>query len=60
VTLHATIKAGADPDQCIRDITRELERHFGVRHATIQIERQNCAPVESCELDGKPLPKANR
>jgi Co/Zn/Cd efflux system component len=50
VTLHATIKAGADSDQCIRDIARELEQHFNVRHATIQIERQNCVPVESCEL----------
>ena len=26
VTLHATIRDGADPDQCIRDITRELRR----------------------------------
>jgi cobalt-zinc-cadmium efflux system protein len=60
VTLHATIKAGADSDQCIRDITRELEQRFQVRHATIQIERENCVPVESCELDGKPLLKANR
>ena len=60
VTLHATIKAGADSDQCIRDITGELERQFKVRHATIQIERQDCVPVESCELDGKPVPQPNR
>jgi len=60
VTLHATIKAGADSDQSIRDITRVLERQFKVRHATIQIERQDCVPVESCELDGKPLAQPHR
>jgi cobalt-zinc-cadmium efflux system protein len=60
VTLHATIKAGADSDHCIRQITRELEQRFNVRHATIQIEREDCAPVEACELHGKPLSQANR
>jgi len=52
VTLHATIKPGADSDQCIREITRELGQRFKVRHATIQIEWQDCVPVESCELHG--------
>jgi cobalt-zinc-cadmium efflux system protein len=42
VTLHATIKQGTDSDQCIKDITRELERSFNVSHATIQIEYDNC------------------
>jgi cobalt-zinc-cadmium efflux system protein len=42
VTLHATIKQGSDSDQCIRDITLELERSFHVSHATIQIEYQHC------------------
>jgi cobalt-zinc-cadmium efflux system protein len=60
VTLHAKIKAGADSDQCIRDISRELERRFHVRHATIQIEWENCLPVEDCELYRRPLPQANR
>lgn|ERR1022692_1411055 len=42
VTLHATIKQGSDSDQCIKDITRELERSFNVSHATIQIEYRHC------------------
>ena len=42
VTLHATLKHGADSDRCIKDITLELERAFNVSHATIQIEYQHC------------------
>jgi len=52
VTLHATIRDGADPDQCIRDITRELERRFNIRHATVQIERAGCVFTGPCELHG--------
>jgi len=42
VTLHAKIKQGCNSDQCIKDITRELERSFNVSHATIQIEYEYC------------------
>jgi cobalt-zinc-cadmium efflux system protein len=42
VTLHATIKHGCNSDQCIKDITNELERSFNVSHATIQIEYEYC------------------
>jgi cobalt-zinc-cadmium efflux system protein len=42
VTLHAKIKQGSDSDQCIKDITIELERSFNVSHATIQIEYDYC------------------
>jgi cobalt-zinc-cadmium efflux system protein len=42
VTMHATIKQGASSDQCIKDITLELERSFNVSHATIQIESEYC------------------
>ena len=42
VTLHATIMQGASSDQCIEDITRELERSFNVSHAIIQIESEYC------------------
>lgn len=59
VTLHATIKAGADPDLCIRQIAHELEQRFMVRHATIQIEREDCAPVESCELYASRVPRSH-
>jgi cobalt-zinc-cadmium efflux system protein len=43
VTLHAAVKLGADSDQCIKDITRELQRCFNVSHATIQIEYRYCS-----------------
>ncbi len=55
VTLHVTIRDGADSDQCIRDITRELERRFNIRHTTVQIERGECDFTGSCEVHGKPL-----
>jgi cobalt-zinc-cadmium efflux system protein len=42
LTLHATLKAGSNSDQCIRAITRELQRAFHVSHATIQIEYESC------------------
>jgi cobalt-zinc-cadmium efflux system protein len=42
LTLHATLKRGSDSDQCIREITRELERAFNVSHATIQVEYESC------------------
>jgi len=42
LTLHATLKQGADSDQCIRDITLELQRAFNVGHATIQVEYRSC------------------
>jgi cobalt-zinc-cadmium efflux system protein len=48
VTLHATIQDGADSDQCIRDITRELELRFNIRHTTVQIERGECNSTSSC------------
>ena len=42
LTLHATLHAGSNSDQGIRDITRELHRAFNVSHATIQIEYESC------------------
>jgi len=42
LTLHATLKRGADSDQFIRDITRELQCAFNVSHATIQVEYESC------------------
>jgi len=54
VTLHATLRAGADPDRCIRAITLELERSFHVQHVTIQIERDGCESAGACALDGGP------
>ena len=51
ITLHAILHEGADPDQCIRAITLELERSFHVTHATIQVERDGCESADACALD---------
>lgn len=42
LTLHATLKLGANSDQGIRAITRELQHAFNVSHATIQVEYESC------------------
>ena len=42
LTLHAMLRPGSDSDQCIRDITRELQHEFKVTHATIQVEYESC------------------
>jgi cobalt-zinc-cadmium efflux system protein len=60
VTLHATIRDGADSDQCIRDITREMERCFNIRHTTVQIEIGVCITTGSCELEGQSLGRLDR
>jgi cobalt-zinc-cadmium efflux system protein len=59
VTLHATIKHGANSDRCIRDITLELKQRFSIRHATIQIEFMSCQPAESCDFHSKAVPDSD-
>ena len=42
VTLHAVIVDGADPDQTLAEIHKALAELFGLRHATVQLELNNC------------------
>ncbi|MEZ5462341.1 cation diffusion facilitator family transporter [Dokdonella sp.] len=46
-TLHARLHEGGDPDRAIRSIQDALRGHFGVSHATVQIEAVGCSQV-SC------------
>lgn len=41
-TLHAVIEDGADGDAVLAAINARLESEFGIRHATVQIERESC------------------
>jgi cobalt-zinc-cadmium efflux system protein len=59
VTLHATMKNGANSDRCIRDITVELKQRFRVHHATVQVEFVSCQPSDSCTLLSKPAHEFN-
>jgi cobalt-zinc-cadmium efflux system protein len=43
VTLHALICETEDSDRVVRDIKARLKEHFGLNHATIEIERGACA-----------------
>ncbi|HVR29569.1 MAG TPA: cation diffusion facilitator family transporter, partial [Thermoanaerobaculia bacterium] len=39
LTAHLVVPEGAAGDDFLHRLTRELERRFGIEHATIQIER---------------------
>ena len=43
VTLHACIAEGARSDRIVRDIKARLKERFGLDHATVEIERGECA-----------------
>lgn len=43
VTLHARICAGADIDRTVVAIKTRLKARFGIDHATVEIEQDDCA-----------------
>ncbi len=43
VTLHAVICEGGDAEAAVLAIKARLAEHFGVRHATVEAERAECA-----------------
>ncbi len=43
VTLHACVGERADSDRIVRDIKARLKERFGLDHATVEIERGECA-----------------
>ncbi|MGZ8401553.1 MAG: cation diffusion facilitator family transporter [Methyloceanibacter sp.] len=43
VTLHACIGGTEDSDRIVRDIKARLKERFGLDHATVEIERGECA-----------------
>jgi cobalt-zinc-cadmium efflux system protein len=49
MTLHAVLEESADPGPALSAIQARLREHFGVAHATVQLERDSCAPgAEAC------------
>jgi len=44
VTLHAELQGDADPDAALRTLRERLREQLGIEHATVQIERDGCAP----------------
>lgn len=42
MTLHATVRADADHPRVLLAVTRFLKEHYGVGHATVQIEPTGC------------------
>jgi cobalt-zinc-cadmium efflux system protein len=52
MTLHAVLCDGADRDRALVVIQTVLREHFGVEHATVQIELTPCAD-DDCVSPGK-------
>jgi len=52
LTAHLVIPEGPAGDDFLHRVARELERRFGIGHATIQIERGDadhpCGATEEC------------
>lgn len=48
VTLHATIATDADHDTVLHGLQTVLADEFGLRHATIQVERAGCPNPADC------------
>lgn len=47
MTMHATVVTGAHHASVLRDTKAVLQEHYGIKHATIQIEEGECAD-ETC------------
>ena len=47
MTLHAVLEAGCDRDAALDRIQRRLSEHFGVHHATVQIEPRPCGDAQA-------------
>jgi len=43
MTLHVTVSDLGDYEQTLTGIHRTLAEHFGIEHATVQIEPGKCA-----------------
>ena len=46
VTLHACIGETDNSDAIVKSIKARLKEHFGLDHATVEIERGVCADAE--------------
>lgn len=47
LTLHATLRDGADRHAALTAVMQRLHERFGVDHATVQIEEGECAGADS-------------
>ena len=50
VTLHACVGERAHADRIVRDIKARLIERFGLDHATVEIERGECADATQVKV----------
>lgn len=53
VTLHAVLADGADQDDALAAVHRALQELFGLSHATVQLERNQCPDTRPKMVDGE-------
>jgi len=53
MTLHALARDGAPPEQVAKAIKERLKAAFGVVHATVEVEHQNCADLSHAKNCGE-------
>lgn len=53
MTLHAVLTPSADADRTLSAIQFWLRREHHIRHATVQLERSDCAENAECGADGR-------
>ncbi|MEJ6781558.1 cation diffusion facilitator family transporter [Aminobacter sp. Piv2-1] len=47
LSAHAVLAEGADAETVRRAIEAQLQQKFDLHHTTLQLERENCAPMET-------------
>ncbi len=53
MTLHVSVGEGADRDRVLARVAGFLHEHWGIEHATIQVERSGCVDAPP-QPEGKP------
>jgi len=48
VTLHVRLAEGEAAAAAVRSVKERLKAQFGLDHATVEIEFENCADFEDC------------
>ena len=47
LSVHAVLRDGADPGRVLEEVRGRVAREFGIRHATVQVEREGDAESEA-------------
>ncbi len=49
MTLHIRVSRAQKPEHVVADVKERLKEHFGIAHATVEVEFDACADNEISE-----------